>query len=45
MQPSVYNTLVCPMFLTVVACYGDRLLPVQQREPQKTVCLLRCGKG
>lgn len=43
-QPSVYNTLVCPMFLAVMAYYGERLLPAQQRQPKKVLCLLGCGK-
>ena len=44
-QPSVYNTLLCPMFFIGLAYYGERLLPVRDRAPKPTVCLLGKRKG
>jgi len=43
-QPSVFNTLVCPVFFVAITYYGDLLLPVQDREPKKIFRLLKTGK-
>ncbi|MBE6933671.1 MAG: hypothetical protein E7462_01265 [Ruminococcaceae bacterium] len=43
-QPSVFNTLVCPIFVVAVTYYGELLLPVQEREPKKLIRLLKSGK-
>ena len=44
-QPSVYNTLVCPIFAVAVAYYGDLLYPAQDRVPAKQIRLLMRRKG
>lgn len=43
-QPSVFNTLVCPVFFVSIAYYGELLLPVHNREPKKNFRLLKTGK-
>lgn len=43
-QPSVFNTLLCPLFALLLAYYGRLILPEAEQKPVKSIALLRAGK-
>lgn len=43
-QPSVFNTLVCPTFAIVMVYYGQLLWPEGERKPEKNITFLKVGK-
>ena len=43
-QPSVFNTLLCPLFALLLAYYGRLILPEAQQKPVKCLRILPLGK-